>query len=144
MLTLGVHIASKNGFTEVVEILSWDSLELGKQSFADDGHAGTAVIQDVLVITRLRLCVYGHGYCANLNGTEKGVEKFGRVEQQQEYAVFRAYAKTLEGIAYTVSTVKELLIRDALIAAFDRDVLASASENIAIHEICGNVEKLRQ
>lgn len=137
-------VADENDFTEMTEVLLRNRLKLGKQAFADDGYGGLAVIEDVLVFMGFGLSIHGNGYGANLDGAEKGVEKFGRVEKQQEHALFRADAEAPEGIGGAVGALEELLIRDALVAAFDSDVLGSALKDVAVHEIRGNVEKLRQ
>ena len=47
-----------------------------------------------------------------------------------------------EGVASAVGALEELLVGDTLFAAFDGDVLAAAFENVAIHEISGDVEEL--
>jgi len=46
-----------------------------------------------------------------------------------------------EGVAGAVGALEELLVGDPLFAAFDGDVLAAAFENVAIHEISGDVEE---
>ena len=53
-------------------------------------------------------------------------------------------AKTPQGVAGAVGTLKQLLICDAMVGAFDSDVLGAAFEDVAIHEIRGDVETLRQ
>jgi len=52
-------------------------------------------------------------------------------------------AKIAEGVASTVGALEELLVSDTLVVAFDGDVLAAAFENVAIHEVGGDVEELR-
>lgn len=144
MLACVACSANENDFTEIVKILTRDGLELSKQALADDGHPGLTVIEDVFVIMRFRLCIHRHGDSANFDCAEKGIEEFGRVEQQEEHAVFLMDAKTPQGVAGAVGTLKQLLICDAMVGAFDSDVLGAAFEDVAIHEIRGDVEILRQ
>ena len=54
-----------------------------------------------------------------------------------------ANTETAEGIAGAVGALEELLVSDTLVVAFDGDVLAAAFENVAIHEVGGDVEELR-
>ena len=90
---------------------------------------------------RFGLGVDWNGDGADFNGTEEGVEEFGCVEQQKEYAFLGADTKIAKGVASTVGALEELLIGDALVAAFDGDVLRAALENVAIHEKRGDVEQ---
>ena len=52
-----------------------------------------------------------------------------------------ANTEIAEGVACAVGALEELLVGDPLFAAFDGDVLAAAFENVAIHEISGDVEE---
>ena len=90
---------------------------------------------------RFGLGVDWNGDPADFNGTEEGVEEFGCVEQQKEHTFLGADTKIAKGVASTVSALEELLIGDALVAAFDGDVLRAALENVAIHEKRGDVEQ---
>ena len=49
-------------------------------------------------------------------------------------------AKRVSG---AIGALKELLVGDALGAAFDGDVFPAAFADVAIHEISGDVEDLR-
>lgn len=142
--TLTDLVADENDFTEIGELLAWNRLELGKQTFVDERYAGSAIIEDVFVFMRFGLSVHGDSHAANFDGSEKRVEEFGRIEKQQENALSRADAKTPQGIAGAIGALKKLLICDALIATFDGDVLRSAFKDVAINEICGDVENVRQ
>ncbi len=83
---------------------------------------------------RFGLGVDRDGDGADFNGTEEGVEEFGRVEQQKEYTFLGADTKIAEGVASTVGALQELLVGDVVFAAFDGDVLRATLENVAIHE----------
>ena len=139
-----VGVADEDDFAEIAEIFARNGLELREKSFADDGHASAAVIEDIFVFVRLGLRVDGNSHRADFDGAEKGVEKFGRVEKQEEHALFRADAEIAKRVSGAVGALEELLVSNALVAAFDGDVLRAAFENVAIHEICGDVEELRQ
>ena len=92
---------------------------------------------------RFGLRVDRNGDGANFDGTEEGVKEFGCVEQQKEHTFLGVDTKIAEGVASTVGALEELLVSDTLVVAFDGDVLAAAFENVAIHEVGGDVEELR-
>ena len=100
------------------------------------------VIEDVLVVVRFGLRVDGNGDGADFNGAKERVKEFGCIEQQEEHPFLCADTKIAEGVAGAVGALEELLVGDTLFAAFDGDVLRAALENVAIHEIGGDVEEL--
>lgn len=144
MLARVVCVADENDFPEITQFFARNGLELGEQTFTEDGYLRAAVIKDVFVFVRFSLGVDRNGYRADFYGSEKGVEKFGRVEKQEEHSVFRTDAKIAKRVAGAVGAFKKLLIGDLLVATFDGDVFGSPFENIAIDEIGGHIEKLRQ
>ncbi len=91
---------------------------------------------------RLGLGVDRNGYGADFDGAEEGVKEFGCVQQQQEDALLGADAEVAEGVTRAISALEELLVSDNLFAAFDGDVLGAAFEDVAIHEMGGDVEEL--
>src|SRR5260221_7319656 len=144
MLVRGVGIADDDDFAKIAEILARNGLELLQESFANDSYAGARVVENVFAVVRFGLGIDGNGDRADFEGAEEGVEKFRRVEKQEEHALFRANAEIAEGVAGAVGALEELLVGDTLVAAFDGDVVRAALENIAIHEIRGGVEELRK
>ncbi len=48
-----------------------------------------------------------------------------------------------KSVAGAVGALEELLVGYTLVAAFDGDVLRAAFENVAVHEVGGDVEDLR-
>lgn len=125
----------------MTKILARNGLQLWQKSFADDGCAGAGVVEDVFVVVRSGLGVDGNGDGADFDSTEEGVEKFRRVEKQEEDALFRADSETAKSIADAVGALEELLVGDTLVAAFDGDVLRAAFEDVAVHEVGGGVEE---
>ena len=143
MVSRVIWLADHDDFAQVREIFARDGLQLWQKSFADDGYAGAGVVEDVFVIVRFGLGVDGNGHGADFDGAEKGVEKFGRVEKQEEDALLRADAEIAKRVTGAVGALEELLVGDALFPAFDGDVLRAAFENVAVHEVGGDVEELR-
>ena len=117
-------------------------MQLRQKSFADDGYAGLRVVEDKFVVVRLGLGVDGNGDGADFDGAEERVEKFGRIEEEEEDALFRADSQIAKCVAGAVSTFEELLVGDAFVAVFDGDILRAAFVDVAVHEIGGNVEEL--
>jgi len=136
--------ADEDDFAKVPEILARNGFELRQKGLTDDGYAGARVVEDIFVIVWLGLGVDGNGDGADFDGAKERVEKFGRVEKQEEHALFRKDAEGAKSVAGAVGALEELLIGDALVAAFDGDVLRAAFENVAVHEVGGDVEELRQ
>jgi len=143
-ITSRVRIADGYDFAEMGESLARDRLEVGKQTFVDDGYASPTVVENVFVFVGFSLSVHRNSHSAYFDRPEKGVEEFGRVEKKEKHTVFRADAKTSEGIGGAISALKKLLIRDALVSTFDSDVVGTAVQDVAIHEIGGDVENLWQ
>ena len=144
MPACGFVVADGDDFSKIAEILERNGFELRQKVFADDGYAGARVVEDIFVIVRLGLGVDGNGDGADLDGAKERVEKFGRVEKQEQHALFQMDAESAKSVAGAVGALEELLIGDALVAALDGDVLRSAFENVAVHEVGGDVEELRQ
>ena len=142
MLARMTCVADHDDFAQMTEIFARDGLQLWKKSFADDGYAGAGVVEDVFVFMRFGLGVDGDGHGADFDGAKEGVEKFGRVEKQEEHALFRMDAEIAKSIAGAVGALEELLVGDALVAAFDGDVLRAAFEKVAVYEVGGGVEEL--
>lgn len=92
---------------------------------------------------RLGLRVDGNGDGADFDGTEEGVKEFGGIGQQEEHAFFGADAEVAKGIAGAVGALEELMVTDALLTAFNGDVIGAAFEDVAVHEVGGDVEELR-
>ena len=88
--------------------------------------------------------VYGNSDGADFDRAEKAVEKFRRVEKQQKDALFGADAKRQEDVADAIGIVQKLLITDALVAALDGDFGAAAFLDVAVHEVRGDIEGIRQ
>ena len=137
-------VAGEDDFAKIAEILARNGFELRQKGFTDDGYAGAGVVEDIFAIVRLGLGVDGNGDGADLDGAKERVEKFGRVEKQEEHALFWTSAESAKSIAGAVGALEELLVGDALVAAFDGDVLRAAFEKVAVHEVAGDVEELRQ
>ena len=137
-------VADEDDFAKIAEILARNGFELRQKGFTDDSCAGAGVVEDIFVIVRLGLGVDGNGDGADFDGAKERVEKFGRVEKQEEHALFRMNAASAKSIAGAVGALEELLIGDALVAAFDSDVLRAAFEKVAVYEVGGDVEELRQ
>ena len=144
MPACGFGAADGDDFAKIAEILERNGFELRQKGFTDDGYAGAGVVEDIFVIVRFGLGVDGNSDGADFDGAKEGVEKFGRVEKQEEHALFRADAEVAKRVSGAVGALEELFVSNALVAAFDGDVLRAAFENVAIHEICGDVEELRQ
>ena len=91
---------------------------------------------------RLGLGIDRNSDGADFDGSEEAVEEFGCVEQQEEHALFGANSQIAEGVASAIGAFEELLVGDNLFAAFDSGVFGAAFEDVAIHEIGGDVEEL--
>ena len=143
MLACLIGIADDDDFAEMAKIFTRNALQQLQKSFADDGYVGAGVIENVFVVVRFGLRVDGDGHGADFYGAEEGVEKFGRIEKQEEDALFRADAEIAKRVAGAIGALEELLVGDAFVAAFDGDVLRAAFENVAVHEVGGDVEELR-
>src|SRR5216684_6144555 len=137
-----ICVADHDDFAQMTEIFARDGLQLWKKSFADDGYAGAGVVEDVFVFMRFGLGVDGDGDGADFDGAKEGVEKFGRVEKQEDDALFWVDAEIAKSVARAVGALEELLVGDALVAAFDGDVLRAAFEKVAVYEVGGGVEEL--
>jgi len=144
MPACGFGVADGDDFAKIAEILERNGFELRQKGFTDDGYAGAGVVEDIFVIVRFGLGVDGNGDGADFDGAKERVEKFRRVEKQEEHALFRMDAEGAKSIAGAVGALEELLVDDALVAALDGDVLRAAFEKVAIHEVGGDVEELRQ
>jgi hypothetical protein len=144
MLARVICVADHDDFAQMAEIFARDGLQLLQKSFADDSYMSAGVVEDIFVIVRFGLGVDGNGDGADFDGAEKGVEKFGRIEKQEEDALFWVDTEIAKRVAGTVGAFEELLVGDALVAAFDGDVLRAAFENVAVHEVGGDVEEMRQ
>ena len=144
MPACGFGAADDDDFAKIAEILERNGFELRKKGFADDGYAGAGVVEDIFVIVRFGLGVDGNGDGADFDGAKERVEKFGRVEKQEEHALLRTNAESAQSIAGAVGALEELLICDALVGAFDGDVLRATFDKVAVHEVGGDVEELRQ
>jgi len=142
--TCGFGAADDEDFAKIAEILARNGFELRQKGLTDDGYAGARVVEDIFVIVRLGLGVDGNGDGADFDGAKERVEKFRRVEKQEEHALFRKDAESAKSIAGTVGALEELPVGDALVAALDGDVLRAAFEKVAVHEVGGDVEELRQ
>jgi len=129
---------------QVAEFFFRNGLKVREQWFADDGDTREAVVQDLFVILGFRLRVDGNGHRADLDGSEKGVEKFRRVQQQKEDTLFGAHAERQKGIADAIGSFQQLLIGDPLVATFDSDLRAAAFLDVAIHKMRGDIEGFRQ
>ena len=136
-------VADDDDFAEMAKILSWNGLQLGQKRFADDGHACSGVVEDVFVVVRLGLGVDGNGDGADFDGAEERVEKFGGIEKKEEGAIFGANAEVAKRVAGPVGAFEQLLVGDALVTAFDGDILRAAFVDVAVHEVGGDVEELR-
>ena len=143
MLSRLICLADHDDFAQMTEIFARDGLQLWQESFADDSYAGAGVVEDIFVIVRFGLGVDGDRHGADFDGAEKGVEKFGRIEKQEEDALFWVDTEIAKRVTGAVGALEELPVRDALFAAFDGDVLRAAFENVAVHEVGGDVEELR-
>lgn len=115
-----------------------------QQRLADDGDAGAAVVEDVFVLLRLGLRVDGNGDRADFDRAEKGIEKFWRVEQQEKDALFGADAEREQEVADAIGILQKLEIGDPLVAALDGDFGATALLDVAVHEVRGDIEGIRQ
>ena len=140
----GFGAADGDDFAKIAEIFARNGFELRQKGFTDDGYAGAGVVEDIFVIVRLDLGVDGNSDGADFDDAKERVEKFGRVEKQEEHALFRMDAESAKSIAGAVGAIEELLVSDALVAAFDGDVLRAAFEKVAVYEVAGDVEELRQ
>ena len=92
---------------------------------------------------RLGLRVDGNGHGADFDYAEEAVEEFGAIEKKEEYAISRTHVEIAKRVSGTIGAFEELLVGDAVGAGFDGDVFPAAFEDVAIHEISGDVEDLR-
>ena len=115
-----------------------------QQRFADQGDVSAAAVEDVFVVLRLCLGVDGDGYSPDLDRAEEGIEELRRIQEQQENALFETNAEGQQGIADAVGSFQQLLIGHPLVAALDGDFRPAAFLDVAIHEVCGDVESFRQ
>ena len=137
-------IADEDDFAKMAEILTRNGFELRQKSFAYDSYASAGVVEDVFVVVRFGLGVGRNGHGADFYRAEEAVEKFRRVEKQEEHAFFGTDAEITEGVADPVGTLEQLLVGDTLAGAFDGDVFRAPFEDVAVHEICSDVELSRQ
>src|SRR6267154_1435424 len=98
----------------------------------------------MLVLVRLVLGVDRHRNGTNLDGSEKGVKKFRRVQKQEQYALFALDTQTPQSISDTIRSLQQLQVADALIPAFNGYTLRSSLVDIAINEVGRGVESVRQ
>ena len=121
-----------------------DRVKLTQQRVADHEDAGAAVPERVRVILRAPQRIERHGDDAGLDRAEEAVGERGSVLEDQRDALFGLNAETPERRAKSIDALGDLPVRDALIAAFDRDARAAAFSDVAIDEMGGGVEDVRQ
>lgn len=143
LLYFALQFADDN-LLQIAELFARNRLQMGKQRLAYNGDASAAIVEDVLVVLQLGLRIDGNSHCADLDRAEKGVEKFGRVQKQKKDAFFGTNAESQKNVADAVGIFQELQIGDALVAAFDGDFGAAAFLDIAVHEVSGDIERIRQ
>lgn len=122
----------------------WNGLQMRQKRLADYSNPRAAVVEDVFIVLRLCLRVGGDGDCADLDRAEEGVEELRRIQEQEENALFGTNPEGEQGIAHAVGSFQQLLIGDPLVAALDGDFRRAAFLDVAIHEVRGDIERVRQ
>ena len=115
-----------------------------QQRFANQGDACAAVVEDVLVVLRFRLRVDRDGDSADLDRAEEGVQELRRIQEQEKNALFGTNAESEQSITDAVGSFEQLPIGDPLFAALDGDFRPAPFLDVAIHEVCGDIERIRQ
>src|SRR5580658_2840071 len=115
-----------------------------QKRLADQSNARAAVVENVFVVLRLCLRVDGYGDSADLDRAEEGVKELRRIQEQEENTLFGTNAEGEQGRADAVGSFEQLLIGDLLVAALDGDLRPAAFLDVAIHEVCGDIERFRQ
>jgi hypothetical protein len=85
-----------------------------------------------------------HSNGADLDGPEKRIKKFRRVQKQEQYAFFGPDPQFSQRVSDAVGSLQQLLVTDAFVAAFNRNVLQSTLVDVAIDEVRRGVERVRQ
>ena len=115
-----------------------------EQRLTDDSHTRARVIQQVCVIGGFQQSVDRDRNRPDLDRTEKADSKLGRIQQQQEDALFDAHAKTSESIAHLVYPLKEFAIGELNIPALNCYFCAATLCNVAVDKIHGSIEFVRK
>ena len=121
-----------------------DRVEFLQQRFADHHHPGAAVVERMRVIAGAPQRVERNGNDARLDRAEEAVGECRGVLQDQRDALLGLDAEVLQRGAEAVDALGHLRIRDALIAALDRDLPAASFGQVAIDKMGGGVEDVRQ
>jgi hypothetical protein len=79
-----------------------------------------------------------------LDRAEEAVRECGRVLQDEGDALLGLDAESAQRRAKPIDALGDLPVGDALVAAFDCDLRAAAFSDVAIDEMRGCVEDLRQ
>jgi hypothetical protein len=77
------------------------------------------VVEKKLIFVRLEKSIEGHGDGADLDRTEKGIQEFGSVEEQEQHPFLGTNVQRTEEIANAIDASQQLLIGDLLLATFD-------------------------
>jgi hypothetical protein len=124
--------------------LAIDGEELAQQGFADDQHARAAVGERVAIVLCAPQGVERHWHGADLDRAEERVGERRRVLEDQGDPLFGLDAERAQRRPETIDPFGDLLIADALITALDGDRGAAPFGEVAIDEMGGGVELLRQ
>ena len=144
MRTTG-RVTDDDDVAQVAQPVAWDGLQLRQQRLADDDHAGTRVVQDVLVVGWLEQRAGGDGHRADLDRAEESVGILGAIQQQQQHALFDAHLQLcFERVAEAVHALEHLPVGDLLVArvGLDSHVVAAPFGYVSIDEIRSYIKEL--
>jgi len=132
--------AGRDNFAERPKLFTRDGLQRRKKRIANDGHASATIVKDVFVVVGLGLGVDGNRNGADFDGAKEGVQKFGRIQQEEKDAFFPADAKREESVTGAIGLLDEFTIGDALLAAFDSDFGGAIFGQVSVDEKGSGIE----
>ena len=141
---VGGQAADDDDVLEPRQLRAIDRVELAQERSADHESTGAAVIEGMRVILRAPERIERHRNDARLDRAEEAVGERGSVLQDQGDALLGLDAETSQGRAEAIDALGDLPVGDLLVAAFDRDLCAASLGDVAIDEMRGRVEDVRQ
>jgi hypothetical protein len=116
------------------------SVKRSCQLLRNNYDAGPHVSEHVLIFMGAQKGIKRHWNSAHLYSAKEGVEKFRAILKYQADAFFGLDAEGPKSVAYAVTTLQELFVRDLLFTTLDRYILRSSGVHVLIDEIAGSIQ----
>src|SRR5580704_11462794 len=137
-------LADHDYLTQVAEMTRRNRSYLRKHGITDQRHPRLSVVENILILCRLKQSVRGNRHRADFDGSEEAIQEFGAVWQNEHHPFPRPYVQLAQDVAASVRAFQQLPVTYPLVAALQCSFDAPSFTDIAIHKMRGGIKNCRK